>query len=479
MRSVIEELRDFVHSDKGLATYYERDDIPSGTGWRTTLTDFLLSTMDEIRLRHAGEACREALQRFDVEDADYFRMAVLRREVTRDIAYPRQRDHSAHTVNNWLLGWYLVSHSEPLKAELERHFTLRKLQAGKYTFPEVFGDVFTFASLLHDVGYMFEGALRPFDSDASVRQASSGMGVVQDYFNYRFWRENRISSTADRMWLQEMIQMDSVGPRPASTLSGIADSLRYIGQTEKLRQAVLAELKVLKIAPPECIVRANALIPDAFQLWKFHYETFSPAVSELIDVAEAVFYSHIEKGIDGAGLRVLDHAMCSGLLLLQYSSLYYQVYHGLGDSAPADPAHYKIWARFRRDGEGFEYPALFWWNGVLWSTAATALHNILQISPRDWPINIKKPQPLALKHDPLTYLGILVDCLQEWDRYTVQRNSIFGGTLPVQGVDVGMEAAGGKIVLSFKKTSGRARKVREALDDALADWRSIVDVIET
>ena len=88
---------------------------------------------------------------------------------------------------------------------------------------------------------MFEGALTPFDSDASVRQASSGMGVVRDYFDHRFWRENKIASMADREWLKSTLGLQDIGPRPASTLSGIADSLRYIGETDKLRKAVLSE----------------------------------------------------------------------------------------------------------------------------------------------------------------------------------------------------------------------------------------------
>jgi len=478
MPTVTQALSDFVKTDAGLAAFYASTGKPFGDTWQRTLDEFLLSTMDEIRLRHAGMACREALRRFDSEDADYFRMAVLRREISRDIAYQKQRDHTAHTVYNWLLGWYLVTHSQSLKTALEKQFIQRNLISTKYTFPEVFGDVFIFVSLLHDIGYMFEGALTPFDSDASVRQASSGMGVVRDYFDHRFWRENKIASMADRVWLQRALELEDVGPRPASTLSGIADSLRYIGETDKIRKAVLAEMKAGRIKAPTCIRTENGLVPDAFQLWKSHFETFSPAMCGMVDAAERVFYSHIESGIDGAGLRVLDHAMCGGLLLLQYSTLYYRVYHGLGESAPADPTHARVWAQFRRDGEGVDYEASFWWTGILWSTAATAIHNILQISQSDWPRDIPRPLPLAMETDALSYLGVLVDCIQEWDRYTVQRHSVFGGSLPVQGRDINLDVSGGRVIVSFQKSSGRAKKVRGALGEALEDWEAIVGIAE-
>lgn len=85
---------------------------------------------------------------------------------------------------------------------------------------------------------------------------------------------------------------------------------------------------------------------------------------------------------------------------------------------------------------------------------------------------------LSMKDDPLTYLGILVDCLQEWDRYTVQRHSVLGGMLPVQGRDVALGTLDNKVVVSFRKECRRAKKVREALDESLADWRSVVEVDE-
>src|SRR5262245_28577703 len=98
MKNLIEELSRFVASSSQLAAYYQPAKRPTFKDeWKETLLEFLASTMDEIRLRHAGAACRQALRRFDVEDADYFRLAVLRRETSRDIAFPKQRDHSAHT----------------------------------------------------------------------------------------------------------------------------------------------------------------------------------------------------------------------------------------------------------------------------------------------------------------------------------------------------------------------------------------------
>ena len=120
------------------------------------------------------------------------------------------------------------------------------------------------------------------------------------------------------------------------------------------------------------------------------------------------------------------------------------------------------------------YTAHWWWTSAVWATAATALHNLQQ--ELQWP-GVETPNdPLALEEDPLAYLGILVDILEEWDRYTVSRASIFTGKLPLQAKDVMLDTEKGRIRIKYDNLK-RANKVREALDIALLDWDNIVLVL--
>jgi hypothetical protein len=121
------------------------------------------------------------------------------------------------------------------------------------------------------------------------------------------------------------------------------------------------------------------------------------------------------------------------------------------------------------------YNAYWWWVSLVWATAATALHNVQQ-QESPWPGCVEAIQPLGLKEDPLAYLGILVDVLQEWDRYTVFRDSIFTGRLPLQGKDVRLSVYEGRVRIDYGD-SGRARKVRAALKTALMGWERIVTVL--
>lgn len=67
--------------------------------------------------------------------------------------------------------------------------------------------------------------------------------------------------------------------------------------------------------------------------------------------------------------------------------------------------------------------------------AATCIHNIQQL-PHTWPGLKKEVGQLDYKEDSIAYLGIMVDIIQEWDRYTVFKDSIITGALPIQGRDV-------------------------------------------
>ena len=88
--------------------------------------------------------------------------------------------------------------------------------------------------------------------------------------------------------------------------------------------------------------------------------------------------------------------------------------------------------------------------------------------------NLDEPK-LSVADDPLAYLGILVDILQEWDRYAVYGSGPFGGTLPVQAQDVDVSQTKGKIHLNYGDKD-IADKVTKALSKSLVDWDVIVKI---
>jgi hypothetical protein len=76
-----------------------------GSSFRSDILRFLQATTDEVRTITSHRVAECILKQIGLSDTMQFREAVLRRELYGNIAYQGQRDHSAHTLNNYLLGW--------------------------------------------------------------------------------------------------------------------------------------------------------------------------------------------------------------------------------------------------------------------------------------------------------------------------------------------------------------------------------------
>jgi len=136
--------------------------------------------MDEVRITTSNRAALEVLKTIGLGDFALFREAVLRRELTGEIAYVNQRDHSSHTLYNYLLGWYFFIQSGRLKKALAEEFNKRGVPDSTFPFTDYstyFGCIWQYVSLLHDIGYMFEGG--PIKAVVRFQQASPS------------WRERR------------------------------------------------------------------------------------------------------------------------------------------------------------------------------------------------------------------------------------------------------------------------------------------------
>lgn len=439
-----------------------------------SLDRFLTSTMDEVRLYWADEYASAVLKLRDLDDASHFRHGVLRRELQGDVGYDRQRDHSAHTLNNYLLGWGIYEHSEEFRKALDLHLHARgnsaEISADKRA--RAFGIVWTWGSLLHDIGYLFEGslsALSPETQDARVRR---GVEVVRDFFDHRFWSEIGLSIMEERQ-----LALGTVMPPKFSdaSLGAVADSLRSLPNLDVLRIQIRIKLDRHSHRVPERLSKPGGLPSDAFALWRAHYEDYQqPTMAARMTTLEAMFDRLVWRGYPGINIRMLDHAVCSGLLALQYTTLYYALVARFGNDAQSDIRLQRIADTLTKREQ---YQEEFWWTLNVWGTAAAAIHNLVQ-SPPGWSDLDLRLAKLRLEEDPVAYLGVLVDILEEWDRYAVRRGSAMGisSQLPLQGSDVRVETSGTQ--LEFRIPNARlVSKIIDALDTALEDWGQLLSVV--
>ncbi|MCX6249539.1 MAG: hypothetical protein NTX61_02195 [Bacteroidetes bacterium] len=452
------------------------DDPNYATKTSSLLVNFLNASIDEVRLRHAQVYSKRILGKIDIDDADHFREGVLKREIAGKIMYTEHRDHEAHTLYNYIMGWYILSNNTTLQKELFSAFDQRFGKWDKGNEWQSFGNIWPFTSLLHDIGYLLEGSIDPLEISLQTDLIQSGAAVIKEYFYRKFWQVNGIGATPEREIMRKITNV--IEPQFSNeSMSSLADTLRNLGTLEHLRNVLLKGYNAKGISPPSLIMMPNGLMGDSFRLWAAHYaeydktNTMIPRIKEIEDS----FYSNIWEGMPNSGIRVLDHGVCSGLILLLYSTFYFRMFFAL-DAPPDDPIDAKIWNVFTGDmiPENVEYKLYWWWNSIVWATGATAIHNFQQ-QTRPWRELGSDCGRLKMDQDPLAYLGILVDTLQEWNRYTVKRKTAIVGSLPIQGHDISLGTKNNHIIITYPEGSISAR-IRNSLDTSLDSWEKIVRV---
>ena len=212
---------------------------------------------------------------------------------------------------------------------------------------------------------------------------------------------------------------------------------------------------------------------DSFALWEQNYRSFNNSdMAARMKELDAAFETFMEKGLPKAGVRILDHGVSGGLLLLKYSTLWFRLYRALSRARTSDLKD-KIVAAIGRDSR-----ASHWWASVVWATAAVGFHNVQQT--KHW-----ERKPLALAEDPLAYLGILVDILQEWDRHAMVRTpKIDSDIRGIDSRDVHIaKAPDGRIHIVFwyrdhnkDARDEQLKTMQEELSAALNDWESLLHI---
>ena len=485
MTNIVELLHQFaMDPNQGYARWHDQmfDEAGKQAAAKEHLERFFNARMDEVRLWQASQYGHEVLGLTDLEDFDHFRRGVLRREVSGEVSYPKQRDHSAHTLYNYLLGWYFYSKSDLVREEMHRAFGRRQFQ--QVDFDKVFADVWAFTSLLHDIGYLFEGGLEALSSETQSNQIRIGGEVSQEYFSHQFWTHLGLSAVDDREALRKQSGVE-IPELERRTMTGLAYSLRSLGQLEPLRKSICTFAKCAKSPIKSPIDQQEGLASDAFELWKKNYEYFTDPnnpgnaqqMVKRIEHLETVFLALMQEGIPGSGVRVLDHGVCSGLLLLLAATFYFRVAYGMDlDTRLSNPRQDKVRETIKANCDRFEYSASWWWQATIWASGATAIHNVAQMKKTVKGVKTSF-EKLSIEEDPLAYLGIMVDILQEWDRFTVARLSPLIGDGPLQGIDVTADpGTGGVLTLTYASDKDLAGEVRGALGRALKDWDKLVEI---
>ena len=321
---------------------------------KAAIESFLSATTDSVRLVRASKASSHILAEFDMSELEQLRATVQASELLRVIPYSRQTDHSAHTLYLFLLGIYLFFACRPLRAGIATF-----LKETKDPGPLISRFLFqwAFVSLLHDIGYVFQGR-----SKNEIRAGD------------RYFRAATITS-----------------------LMGNASTY--------LKRAVRKDFSKIEIKPFEPIENAEDMLSTLRHMpWGPRagfaddaFETFYSAGPQdqqiTSDDLEEYAYRVASTGYDGFSEGTVDHAIASGLFLIRYSSLWYWL-------AAENGFDGEVFAPYRENYKSRD---------IACACFATAAHNMIGAHA--------KPVKLEFEKNPIMYLGILCDELQKWDRF--------------------------------------------------------------
>lgn len=460
---------------------------------RQPLYEFLFAGMDEVRMNAQNRFSISVLKKTNMEDWEYFRESLVKREFNNIISYDRQRDHASHTVYNYLLGKYIFYKTDIVKKVLNDHSLIRRIQNHN-----VFESLWPFVSLLHDIGYMFEGSISKKEVTNNNELIRLGVDILNAYFESIFWVVCGNNSTPDKKYLEEYAKIKHAFVNPNSIYT-IINSLRSLDSLEMVKENTNELMTKNGIDTIK-----TELSSDVFDIWienleyyslqwkKFdkrkikvldHNEDHFTIMKKKIIELKNYFTDVHTKGYKGLGVRNIDHAVASGLILLKCSTLFFQIFHAIELKNPkksknSNQAIKNFIQKLKRDSKrnNFESDLLWWWQGIIWATMSAAYHNFPMMK-KYWP-NKFKCDKLKIENDPLTYLGLLVDILQEWDRYSSSPDLMSENNYPLQGRDMRLHFNKTKkiVEISYPKTfdNKEFEEIKNKLNENLIDWNKII-----
>ncbi len=350
-----------------------------------------------------------------------------------------------------------------------------------------FGDVWPLGSLLHDVGYILEGSLSPASPNTEHERVINGAKVLHDYSNHWLWRHTTVDFRAA---INIAKNMNCVVPdyKSSKSMSALSDRLRDIGNLENIRKKG-EENKIDPLNPED--TGEYALNLEAFKLWELFYkkyinknnigmvlvekdiknnveiilieQDFKNNMELILEKVKNEYVNDVWEG--GIKSKInLNHGVCGGLMLLQASAFWYEFMWGLKstnwnyihliqeEKRSNEPISEKVFEKIKKTITNERIPAHIWlreekgfcymdWVKDLWATASVAIHDY--VTKEEWNTDVsvteKEMLKIDLQTDPLAYLEILVDVLQEWDRYSVLGESAFSESTLLQSYETHLE----------------------------------------
>jgi hypothetical protein len=430
------------------------------TAFRDVVAEFFTSRLDEKRALLAMSIIQYILRENDmVGMANVFRFLTLK-ELGGEF-YRKYRDHTCHAVLMFFLGCYLF---ERVPSFRELYETQHVAESGVDEDPLKTGFFYQWScvSLFHDFGYFFD-VDEPILSAADVSRADIEtsqakrekvrlfFAFLEKYFNEYLLRQYREWKGIPDLETQTAIDKFQNFAFPAVSLPYNSHlDVRFISD--------------LRVAGPY----VSDQPVDGFDLLDefcgAHYSQYSGVLRDY-------FKALNERGAPYAEpyVRVWDHGIASALLFLKLCAFGFQVtdiLHAMssGLRKHADPHVREVAAVFDEQTALWDYRPVVFRKTVTASALAMAIHNLRAVesapayrADRYEPSDIRAFTAVQARCFPvrpeshfLGFLVLVVDQLQDWDRYRIVRSGDESALRLLEGYQLDVDVERGKFVAEFR-----------------------------
>lgn len=413
------------------------------------IADLFSARSDIRRLDRSQVVARTVLQLNDFTDIMELRDIVAQQELRRLIDYSKQKDHTAHTVYLYLLGIWFFDNVTSVRSAFAEQYG----ETDEAEICDGFLYQWSFASLLHDIGYAFY--------DLSLDTKEDRIRIDKIYT----WE-----------WLQAAFgPLARGGPALSETTLG-ALRAAYERCNSRYLKSMLPPTS--KYSAGSCLEVLDRLA-SAPWLGELHPEWQGKDIFDVLSLgpdcdlrsyaSRVAEHGYTPDGTSGC----VDHAVASGLLLFQYTSYCFWLMNELRSDSDA----------FDEATAGYDYDASILTKLTVDACRATAYHNVQP--------SVEGAQQIlghiSLEKLPLLCLSIVCDELQCWDRYpagdAILRQFRETAAASLEGADIELSCSGTSnrtalFRIGHPRQSDIASSLKRSLESKLRDHERIVQICE-
>src|ERR1051326_2779587 len=403
-------------------------------------TRTLLTTkLDEKRVVAAVSVRRFLLRENDMEDWATFADQLTQKEMEVDF-WPHYRDHTAHQALTFFLGAYLYENLPKLQHAVKQEYAngpakhCDSLRTGFYY-------QWSTATLLHDFGYLLDVEKDQRDSNDARR-----LEKLQMFFDF--------IDAYLKDYILMVFQMGRTGQTSDEEVRALRELQHLLGH-EDVKHAYTRREDFVNLG---CFIGSSKIANSAKDAWELLNRIASTKSARFTGVFDNYFRILATHGLPTpkGALPIWDHGIASAVLFLKLSVFCWSYFDAVRDLSG-------VLRNFRNTSRSvvteivesikkWDYSADAFHGSFLVACFAMALHNLRHISQSadidragyaaaDKEVLkevSKNVLPIRLSDGVVPYLLMVVDQLQDWDRYPIVRTGLHSVLNLIEASDIGL-----------------------------------------